>query len=142
MHIDHRVPKSAGGGDDDQNLGLACHWCNLAKQDYSVDEYMAWIEHIRATDSPILSARGWAGGQSKIYRAATDSAENETTGLTKPARRERLEQQERSSEQQRAIGRCGKGLQQGLECVCGHHSSTTIKNAHLQHQADWLLPPS
>ena len=31
FHIEHIVPRQHGGGDDDSNLALACHHCNLHK---------------------------------------------------------------------------------------------------------------
>ena len=33
VHIDHIIPKSRGGSDDDSNLQLAHAQCNLAKSD-------------------------------------------------------------------------------------------------------------
>ena len=33
VHIDHIIPKSRGGSDDDANLQLAHAQCNLAKSD-------------------------------------------------------------------------------------------------------------
>lgn len=33
LEIDHIVPKSKGGTDDEENLWLACHSCNLFKSD-------------------------------------------------------------------------------------------------------------
>lgn len=39
MHIDHIVPQSRGGTSDEQNLWLACAWCNSYKSDkiYATD---------------------------------------------------------------------------------------------------------
>jgi len=31
MHIDHRIPVSRGGANDDENLWLLCEPCNLGK---------------------------------------------------------------------------------------------------------------
>jgi 5-methylcytosine-specific restriction endonuclease McrA len=70
-HVDHIVPKSAGGGDDDENLALTCHWCNMAKREYSVEEFLAWLEHIRATDSPITKRK--FDSALGVGRAATPS---------------------------------------------------------------------
>lgn len=39
MEVDHRVPKSKGGSDDDQNLVAACRECNIGKNRYPVVEY-------------------------------------------------------------------------------------------------------
>lgn len=33
LEVDHIVPKSKGGTDDEENLWLACHSCNLFKSD-------------------------------------------------------------------------------------------------------------
>jgi len=31
FHIEHIVPRQHGGADNDENLALACHHCNLRK---------------------------------------------------------------------------------------------------------------
>jgi hypothetical protein len=31
FHIEHIIPKQHGGGDEEGNLALACHYCNLHK---------------------------------------------------------------------------------------------------------------
>lgn len=41
--IDHRVPKSLGGTDDDENLVTCCYGCNYAKGILTDDEFR---EHI------------------------------------------------------------------------------------------------
>jgi len=35
IEVDHIVPRSRGGGDDVENLALACGWCNRHKSSYS-----------------------------------------------------------------------------------------------------------
>lgn len=42
-HIDHANPKSKGGTDDEDNLRLACHTCNIVKSDRTVEEYRAYL---------------------------------------------------------------------------------------------------
>jgi len=41
--VDHLVPRSAGGTDDDSNLVLACATCNLAKDNRTPIEWCADI---------------------------------------------------------------------------------------------------
>lgn len=38
LHIDHKMPISKGGTDDDDNLWTLCNDCNLGKSDEVVDE--------------------------------------------------------------------------------------------------------
>lgn len=33
LEVDHRIPRSKGGGDDDSNLFTACWACNSGKSD-------------------------------------------------------------------------------------------------------------
>jgi 5-methylcytosine-specific restriction endonuclease McrA len=55
IHIDHIIPRASGGENDDNNLALSCHWCNMAKGDWPLDYFLEWLNHIRATDSPITT---------------------------------------------------------------------------------------
>ena len=38
MDVDHKTPRSKGGGDDDSNLQLLCHHCNVVKRDGTMAE--------------------------------------------------------------------------------------------------------
>lgn len=38
--IDHKIPKSAGGTNDDENLVLACNACNSAKENRSYEDFI------------------------------------------------------------------------------------------------------
>lgn len=37
--VDHKIPRSRGGGNEDENLVLCCHTCNQDKDDRTVPEY-------------------------------------------------------------------------------------------------------
>lgn len=42
MHLDHLVPKAAGGLDIPENLVVACHRCNSARQNMSLAQWAAY----------------------------------------------------------------------------------------------------
>ncbi|MCI0562931.1 MAG: HNH endonuclease [Nitrososphaera sp.] len=42
-HLDHLVPVSKGGTNDRINLVFACGFCNRAKHDHTVEEYLDWL---------------------------------------------------------------------------------------------------
>ena len=42
LTIDHRLPISRGGSDDDDNLVACCKSCNSSKGTKSYDEFIAW----------------------------------------------------------------------------------------------------
>ena len=44
--IDHIIPKSRGGSDEESNLTAACFFCNQEKADMTYDEYMAYRKNI------------------------------------------------------------------------------------------------
>lgn len=39
FHVDHIVPRSRGGTDDEENLTVACQTCNLSKGDKTLEEW-------------------------------------------------------------------------------------------------------
>lgn len=48
LHIDHVIPRAAGGTDDPSNLTAACADCNLGKTDHAPDYSLAravWRDH-------------------------------------------------------------------------------------------------
>jgi 5-methylcytosine-specific restriction endonuclease McrA len=52
--LEHIVPKSQGGTDSVENLGLACECCNRAKRAMSAGQFLQWLNHVRSTNwSPI-----------------------------------------------------------------------------------------
>lgn len=62
LHLEHIVPLSNSGADNIYNLALACSFCNRAKWDKTVDEFVAWIKKVRSLNSfpahlPIKSFR-------------------------------------------------------------------------------------
>ena len=42
--VEHIIPKISGGSGDINNLGMACKPCNRVKSDYSIPEYIEYIE--------------------------------------------------------------------------------------------------
>ena len=59
IHIDHIIPRSAGGTDDFKNLALACEFCNRAKLDMNVETYLTWLDRVRYAETwtPIRDGR-------------------------------------------------------------------------------------
>ena len=51
-HIDHIVPRSRGGYDELENFALACQYCNLAKKDRSLEEFIEWLNAIKRNKLP------------------------------------------------------------------------------------------
>ena len=48
-HVDHIIPASRGGGDELDNLVLACEFCNMAKHDHDVLVFLRWFSHLRSS---------------------------------------------------------------------------------------------
>ena len=48
QHIDHIIPKSRGGSDEEHNRALACSFCNMAKYNYDLSQFLQWLCHIRS----------------------------------------------------------------------------------------------
>ena len=48
IHLDHIKPESQGGGNDLDNLVLACEFCNMAKHDHELEYFLSWLAHIRS----------------------------------------------------------------------------------------------
>ena len=46
-HVDHIKPVCNGGTDDLDNLSLACAFCNMAKGDAPVEEFLEWLDAVR-----------------------------------------------------------------------------------------------
>ena len=42
--LDHIIPKSCGGRDDDSNLRLSCYVCNVFKSSYNIPQFKKRIE--------------------------------------------------------------------------------------------------
>lgn len=42
--VDHIIPKISGGSGHINNLGMTCRHCNRSKHDYSIPEYIEYIE--------------------------------------------------------------------------------------------------
>lgn len=52
QHIDHIVPKSKGGVNEFDNFALSCGYCNRAKMDRDVDEFIDWIRRFKNNELP------------------------------------------------------------------------------------------
>ena len=50
-HLDHILPRCRGGSDTGPNHALTCGFCNLAKHEYLLDEFMSWLGYLRSGDS-------------------------------------------------------------------------------------------
>lgn len=46
MHMDHRVPRNAGGSDDIENIWPTCRSCNQSKSYLTVDEFLRHCEEV------------------------------------------------------------------------------------------------
>ena len=49
-HIDHIKPVRLGGGNEIENLALACKFCNFAKWYSYLDEFYDWLNHVKSSD--------------------------------------------------------------------------------------------
>ena len=56
--IEHIIPVSSGGSGDVNNLGMSCRHCNRSKHDYSIPEYIKYIEkqfyHVQKNKSNLI----------------------------------------------------------------------------------------
>jgi 5-methylcytosine-specific restriction endonuclease McrA len=43
FHLDHMIPKSKGGKNTPDNFAFTCEYCNLAKNDKSITDFMLWL---------------------------------------------------------------------------------------------------
>lgn len=50
-HLDHMLPSSRGGSNEDHNMIGACGPCNIRKNDRTVEEYRAYLSHKTKTDT-------------------------------------------------------------------------------------------
>ncbi len=49
--IDHVISQACGGCDDADNLALACGFCQRAKWDLPLSEFLEWLDFVRQGDS-------------------------------------------------------------------------------------------
>jgi 5-methylcytosine-specific restriction endonuclease McrA len=49
--IDHVIPRCGGGPHDEENLALACEFCQRAKWDRTLTEFLRWLRFVRDGDS-------------------------------------------------------------------------------------------
>lgn len=49
LHIEHIIPLAAGGSNEPSNVGLACEFCNRAKNSRSEQDFLNWLDYIRTT---------------------------------------------------------------------------------------------
>jgi 5-methylcytosine-specific restriction endonuclease McrA len=57
--IEHIIPTVSGGSGNINNLGMACRHCNRSKHDYSIPEYIEYIEqqfyHVKKNKSKLIN---------------------------------------------------------------------------------------
>lgn len=57
--IEHIIPTASGGSGNINNLGMACRHCNRSKHDYSIPEYIEYIEqqyhHVKKNKSKLIN---------------------------------------------------------------------------------------
>jgi hypothetical protein len=51
VHLDHIIPRIAGGTDDISNRALSCECCNRAKMNLNVDFFLEWLDRVKFGDS-------------------------------------------------------------------------------------------
>lgn len=72
FHIDHIVPIVHGGGNDWDNLALTCKFCNTVKLGWPVEDFFAWIDHIRSENFKRLFRPGDPHPLSSMYYEKRD----------------------------------------------------------------------
>ncbi len=57
--VEHIIPTINGGSGDINNLGMACRQCNRSKHDYSIPEYIKYIEkqfyHVQKSKNKLIT---------------------------------------------------------------------------------------
>lgn len=59
MHIDHVVPKKAGGGNADENLNPSCSSCNSAKGDRDLEDFRLQQMIAKSRFAGVISFKQW-----------------------------------------------------------------------------------
>lgn len=49
--VDHIIPRACGGLDSTDNLALACEFCQRAKWDLPLHQFLEWLDFLRQGDS-------------------------------------------------------------------------------------------
>lgn len=49
IHRDHIIARCRGGNNEIENLALTCANCNFGKYEFSIEEYLLWLAHIRSS---------------------------------------------------------------------------------------------
>lgn len=81
VELDHIIPRSREGTHQLVNLAIACHMCNRAKSDLSLEEFLGWLRRPKA---PILEMHERAKTPEAQWRVyGNDIAK----GLRKPTER-------------------------------------------------------
>lgn len=65
--VDHLIPVAKGGTNDDDNLVLACTYCNCAKADMTLAQFVDFV----ASHGGIQRVKWRYGGQRKLQQVAT-----------------------------------------------------------------------
>jgi 5-methylcytosine-specific restriction endonuclease McrA len=53
--VDHRIPRSRGGTDEDSNLVACCHECNIAKGSMTDAEFLEFLSPLSPEETPSVA---------------------------------------------------------------------------------------
>ncbi len=51
LQVDHIIPIALGGTCSLDNLVVCCEFCNLAKRDKPLEQYLRWLDYIKTSNS-------------------------------------------------------------------------------------------
>ena len=54
VSLDHIISLSDGGADEIDNLALCCRWCQYGKGARPLNDFLNWLELVRAHESPLM----------------------------------------------------------------------------------------
>jgi hypothetical protein len=75
--IDHVIPRVCDGCDDADNLALACGFCQRAKWDLPLSEFLAWLDFVSQGDSVTCLREFTSSKAFGCYETIKESTQNE-----------------------------------------------------------------